>query len=141
MARLYSSNITEKEIMPKIQEMREEYWNSPRYYESLPVRSTGYRSTVRDARDLGPDNLATGPDTFHRNMDLLPPAKRQRLGLSIREEESPPLITGAAGARCARCYKAGHLPSDCPLNRHCGYCRLTTHATADCPQTHKRSHK
>jgi hypothetical protein len=76
-----------------------------RYLASLPERITGTRSSGPDARDI---NLTVRRDNFERHLDLQPPAKRQRLGLSTREEERP-LVTGGAGTRCARCYAVGHV--------------------------------
>jgi hypothetical protein len=105
-----------------------------RYLASLPDRITSSRSSDMDARDMDP---AARRDGFERHLDLLPPAKRQRQGLSIREEGSP-LVTGGAGLRCARCYTIGHQPVDCPLNMHCEYCRGNNHITADCPSMQMR---
>jgi hypothetical protein len=105
-----------------------------RYLASLPDRTTSSKSSGTDARDIDP---AARRDNFDRHLDLLPPGKRQRLGLSTREEGSP-LMTGGAGLRCARCYAVGHQPIDCPLNMHCEYCGGNNHITADCPRTERR---
>ena len=114
--------------------LNERHRREERYLGSLPDRFTSSRSSGTDARDIDPSARRDG---FERHMDLLPPAKRQRLGLSTREEGSP-LVTGGAGLRCARCYAVGHQPINCPLNMHCEYCRGTNHVTADCPRTERR---
>ena len=108
--------------------------------DPLPARAEDQRA---DAREVQAQQLEPEPQRQPGPLLASQPQAEPEAGPPQRAEERPEIgLAQRAGAtqspsiiaRCARCYRSGHLAARCPRedNRICGWCFEIGHIERDC---------